>query len=151
LLLLGYIDEGNPSGIKKDLIDKWNTSNIIRYLGKVEDTREIIGEVDCVVLPSHREGVPRTLLEAASMEKPLIASDSIGCKDVVEDNYNGFLCNIKDSEDLADKMKKMLHLSKTELNVLGKNGRIKILKEFDEELVIGIYKNEINGLGIGKV
>ncbi|MCX6751074.1 MAG: glycosyltransferase family 4 protein [Candidatus Pacearchaeota archaeon] len=145
-LLLGFIDEGNPSGIKKVQIDEWHSKKLIKYLGEVEDARDIIRSVDCVVLPSYREGVPRTLLEAASMGKPIIAADSAGCKDVVDDNINGFLCKTKDYKDLADKMRKMMKLPKEQLNELGNNGRNKVLKEFDQTMVTNIYLSEISNI-----
>lgn len=142
-LLLGYIDENNPSGIEKKLIDYWNDNKIINYIGTVEDTRTVIQNVDCIVLPSYREGVPRTLMEAASMEKPIIASNSVGCKDVVEDNLNGFLCAIKDPQDLAEKMIKMYHLSKVERCLMGKRGRVKMIQEFENKIVFEIYSRAL--------
>ena len=65
------------------------------YLGTTDDVRTVIANVDCVVLPSYREGIPRTMLEAAAMAKPLIVSDAPGCKDVVINGKTGFLCKVK--------------------------------------------------------
>jgi glycosyltransferase involved in cell wall biosynthesis len=142
-LLLGYVDENNPSGIESNLVKSWHDNELVNYLGTVEDTRSIIQDADCIVLPSYREGVPRTLLEAASMEKPIIASNSVGCKDVVEDNSTGFLCSVKDSLDLAEKMIKMYHIPEAERYLMGKRGREKMIRQFDDAIIFGIYSREL--------
>ncbi len=142
-LLLGYIDENNPSGIEKDIVKNWHDNKIINYLGTVEDTRSVIQNVDCIVLPSYREGVPRTLLEASSMEKPVIAANSVGCKDVVEDNITGYLCAVKDPLDLAEKMIKMYHIPEDEKALMGKKGREKMIRQFDDKIIFDIYSKEL--------
>lgn len=149
-LLLGYIDENNPSGIEKSLINKWHKSKIINYLGTVEDTRNVLQNVDCIVLPSYREGVPRTLMEAASMEKPIIASNCAGCKDVVDNNINGFLCGIGDPQDLAEKMLKMYQLSDLERFFMGKRGREKMIQQFEDKIVFEIYLRALNEVFLSK-
>ncbi len=78
------MESDNPTAVSKDDVDSWEREGIIKYLGVTDDIREKISEVDTVVLPSYREGTPRTLLESASMAKPLIATDVAGCRDVVE-------------------------------------------------------------------
>ena len=95
-------------------------------------------------MPSYREGTSRVLLESASMEKPLIATNVPGCKEVVEDGINGYLCKVKDSKDLASKMEKMLNLSEENRALMGKKGREKIVKEFDEKIVINKYLETIS-------
>ena len=92
-----------------------------------------------MVLPSYREGTSNILLEAASMERPIITSNTTGCKEIVEDNVTGFLCRVKDSIDLAEKMEKMLLLSTEEREKMGKKARVKIIKEFDKEIVLDAY------------
>ena len=97
------------------------------------------------MLPSYyKEGVPKSLLEAASMEIPLIATDNIGCREVVEDGYNGFLCAIKDAESLADKMEKIINMQVQDLISMGKKGRKKVMENFHEDLVLDYYVNTIN-------
>jgi glycosyltransferase involved in cell wall biosynthesis len=143
--LLGKLDYENPMAISKEQIEKWEKEGIIDYLGISQDVRNEIKEVDCVVLPSaYREGVPRTLIESAAMQKPIITTDNVGCRDIVEDGYNGFLCKVKDSNDLADKMEKFINLTEEERIKLGKNGRKKVIEEFDEKIVIEKYIEEIN-------
>jgi len=141
--VLGAFYPGNPTAITKEQIDEWIKNGIITYLGVSDNVSEIIKNSDCVVLPSYREGLSRVLLEAASMAKPIITTDTPGCRDVVEDGINGFLCKVKDSKDLADKMEKMLNLSEEERIKMGKAGREKIIKEFDEKIVIEKYLKAI--------
>lgn len=138
--LLGYIDENNPGGIKKAVLDKWINEGIIDYLGVQEDPREIIENADCVVLPSTvREGVPRTLMEAASMQKPLIATDIPGSREVVKHNINGLLCRPNNADDLFAQMEKMLLLENEQRIKMGAAGRTLMLEKFDERIIIEHY------------
>jgi len=145
--LLGPIGVDNPKAISKDQIDKWVKEGIVNYLGVTDDVREYIARADCIVLPSYyREGIPRTLLEAASMEKPIITTNSVGCKEVVDDGINGFLCRVKDVRDLADKMEKMMNLDEEERKKMGKRGRKKVLRKFDEKIIIERYLSVIRSM-----
>jgi glycosyltransferase involved in cell wall biosynthesis len=137
--VLGAIDEKHKRGIAKGVIDSWITSGTIDYLGTTEDVRPFIHQADCVVLPSYREGTPRVLLEAASISKPIIATDVPGCNQVVEDQVNGLLCSLKDADDLAEKMRTMSHLDDDQLKLFGANGRKKMETQFDESTVIHKY------------
>lgn len=145
--LLGHLDVESPTAISKEQMDIWVKDGYVKYLGSSDDVRVEIAQADCIVLPSfYREGTPRILLESASMAKPIITTDNVGCKDVVDDGVNGFLCKIKDSEDLALKMEKMLNLSFYERNTMGKAGREKIVKEFDEKIVMEKYLKAIESI-----
>jgi glycosyltransferase involved in cell wall biosynthesis len=101
--------------------------------------RSIISEADCVVLPSYREGIPRTLMEAAAMAKPLIATDVPGCREVVVDRESGFLCRPQDADDLAEKMLAMIALPDIERRRLGVSSRDYVKARFDERIIIGKY------------
>jgi len=105
--LLGAKDPKHKRGIKLEVINEWISSGTVEYLGTAKDVRPFIQQADCIVLPSYREGTPRTLLEAASIAKPIITTDVPGCHQVVTDGHNGLLCKLKDSNDLALKMKTM--------------------------------------------
>jgi glycosyltransferase involved in cell wall biosynthesis len=143
-LLLGAVGVDNPSAINIELIKRWEQEKIIKYLGTTDNVKTEISKIDCIVLPSYyREGIPRVLLESASMQKPIITTDNVGCKDVVDDGVNGFLCKIKDSQDLSNKMEKILSLSEEDRIKMGKNGRKKMIREFDEQIVIKKYLNAI--------
>ncbi|MEP6711010.1 MAG: glycosyltransferase family 4 protein [Ferruginibacter sp.] len=132
--------------ITQSEIDQWKREGIINYLGAKDDVRPFIAAADCIVLPSYREGMSNILLEAASMQKPCITCDTTGCNEIVEDNVTGFLCKVKDADDLAEKMKKMAHLTEQERLGMGVKARIKVIKEFDKQIVIDAYLNAINKL-----
>ena len=92
-------------------LQNWIEKKWIVYHDKQKDVRPFIANADCVVMPSYREGMSNVLLEAASMARPLIATDVTGCRDIVEDGVNGLLCKVKDGKDLAEKMKRMMDTS----------------------------------------
>ena len=141
--LLGAIDPKHKRGIKEAIIHQWIKEGTVEYLGVTDDVQHFIARADCVVLPSYREGTPRTLLEAACSAKPIIATDVPGCNHVVVHNHNGLLCKLKNSDDLAEKMKRMLTLDNHQLKKMGENGRVKVEAEFDESVVINKYLNTI--------
>ncbi|HEQ70933.1 MAG TPA: glycosyltransferase, partial [Spirochaetia bacterium] len=117
------------------------------YLGSTDRIADFIARADCIVLPSYyREGVPRSLLEAAAMGKPIITTDRPGCRDAVTDGVTGFLCAPRDPHDLADKMEKMIQLKPEERIRMGKRGREKMENEFDEKIVLGAYMNVIKAV-----
>ena len=142
--LLGHLDMKTPTAISKEQMDIWVKDGYVNYLGSSDDVRVEIAQADCVVLPSfYREGTPRILLESASMQMPIITTDNVGCRDVVDNGLNGYLCKIKSSEDLSDKMEKMLKITDKQRKTMGSIGREKILKEFDEKIVITKYLESI--------
>src|SRR5678815_1978887 len=93
--------------------------------------RPFIAEADCVVLPSYREGTSNVLLEASSMERACITCDTTGCREVVEDGLNGYLCKVRDARDLELKMRKMYALDPEQRRQMGINGRKKVGREFN--------------------
>jgi len=144
--LLGFMDVKNPAAISREQMSEWNDEGVIRYLGVTDDMKAALAEADCVVLPSfYREGVPRTLLEAAAMACPIITTDAVGCRDAVDDGVNGFLVHPRDPNDLAEKMVRMIELSSEARALMGKAGRKKMECEFDEKIVIRRYLEVING------
>ena len=123
--ILGRYYPDNPTAITKKEIAAWKEEKIINYLGTNDDVRSVMLEADCIVLPSYREGLSRVLLEAGSLEKPIVTTDVPGCRDVVDDGVNGFLCQVRDAESLANAMEKMILLTKEERISMGKKGREK--------------------------
>jgi len=138
--LLGFLDVQNPGAITRREMDNWVNEGVINYLGVSDKVDEVIHSADCVVLPSYyREGTPKTLLESGSSGKPIITTDNVGCRDVVDHGVNGFICEPRSSEDLKSKIEMFLALSHEERLNMGRNSREKMKKEFDEKLVIGKY------------
>lgn len=130
--------------LSKSELRNWMIEGIIDYEGEKKDIRKSIAKADCIVLPSYREGASNILLEAASMEKPIVTTNTTGCKEIVEDGITGFLCKVKNSNDLASKMEKMYLLSPEERSQMGKKGRQKMIREFDKNIVLNNYLNAIN-------
>jgi glycosyltransferase involved in cell wall biosynthesis len=142
--LLGFLDVQNPAAISRKQMDEWVSEGVVSYLGMSDSVSDEISNATCVVLPSfYREGTPRTLLEAAAVGRPIVTTDAVGCRDVVDDGVNGFLCKPKDASDLADKMERIVRMSLSEREVMGENGRIKVEREFDEQIVINKYLQAI--------
>lgn len=142
--LLGFLDVQNPAAISRKQMDDWVKEGDVRYLGVSDNVREEIAQADCIVLPSfYREGTPRTLLEAAAMARPIVTTDLVGCRDVVDDGVNGYLCKPKDASDLADKMERIVSMAPAEREAMGLRGREKVELQFDEEIVIRKYLEAI--------
>ena len=137
--VLGQFDAKNRTAIPRRELDAWIADGIVHYLGFANDVRPHLAAAHCIVLPSYREGVPRTLLEAASMARPLIATDAVGCRDVVDDGVNGYLVRIADSADLADKCTRFAALHVAEQERMGLESRRKAEREFDEQIVFAKY------------
>ena len=141
--LLGAYYPGNPTAITEEEIGRWEEEGSIVYLGTNDDVPSVIAQSDCVVLPSYREGLSQVLLEAASMAKPIIATDVPGCREVVEDGINGYLCEAKNADALSKVMMKILQQDRDACDEMGKRGRAKVEAEFDEKVVNEKYVQTI--------
>ena len=144
--LLGPLGVKNRTAISITQMNKWVEEGAIEYLGKTDDVSNFIENSSCVVLPSYREGTSRVLLEAAAIGRPIITSDVTGCREVVDDGINGFLCQAKDSNDLAEKIQKMILLPYESRVKMGLMGRKKVEDEFDQSIVCKIYLDAIADL-----
>ena len=138
--LLGQADADSPTAISLEDAVAWEREGLLSYLGVSNDVRPFIQSADCVVLPSYREGSPRTLLEASAMAKPVIATDVPGCRDVVVNGVTGYLCRVKDARDLAHKMEQMVLAGPIKRSTLGEQGRCFVSANFDERLVVDHYE-----------
>ena len=144
--LLGGIDESGNIGIKRAVFEPWVQQGDLEYLGTSDDVAAHIAAADCVVLPSYREGTPKTLLEAAAMGKPLITTNVPGCKETVIDGHNGFLCEVRDAADLAAKMIRIYELPDQQLHLMGQASRRLAEEKFDERYVIDKYLEAIRAV-----
>ncbi len=141
--LLGPIGAENNSAIPAETVRQWQAEGLVEHLGTVEDVRPVIAAAHCVVLPSYREGAPRTLIEAAAMARPLIATDVPGCRAVVADGINGFLCAPRSGESLAAAMARFIALSAPSRTAMGQAGRARMEETFDEAIVIAAYREAL--------
>tara|TARA_Y100000589_G_scaffold140564_1_gene134280 strand:- start:3719 stop:4867 length:1149 start_codon:yes stop_codon:yes gene_type:complete len=100
-LLIGGVDHFYSSSIDLKVLENWNDQEIVNWLGFVNNVDEILKNIDILCLPSYREGLPKALIEGAAQGLPIVTTNTVGCKDVVEDGKNGFLVPIKNSTALA--------------------------------------------------
>jgi glycosyltransferase involved in cell wall biosynthesis len=106
-LLVGWIDE-NPDAIRQTELDEWMETGVIEFLGKLSDVRPAIAAATVYVLPSYREGTPRTVLEALAMGRPVITTDAPGCRETVVDGENGYLVPVKSVDALVGAMTRLI-------------------------------------------
>lgn len=139
-LLVGFTDDTNPRAVTEAQIQAWVKEGSIDYLGPLDNVESMMENVDCVVLPSYyREGVPKSLLEAAAMGKPIVTTDNVGCRDTVDDGITGYLCQSRSVADLSAKMEMIINHSHQDRVEMGLRGREKMKSQFDERIVIDKY------------
>ena len=123
----------------------------VRYLGPVDDVIPLIAKADCVVLPSYREGMSRTLLEAGAIGRPIITTSVPGCSDVVVNNVTGLLCRPRSGQDLAEKIEEFIGLDLGQREKMGRAGRAKVQREFSEKRVLDMYLDVIEDLKVRRI
>lgn len=140
IVLCGAIDN-NPTAIKEEELSKLCDNDYIIWLGHVSDIKQILVSCHIVAFPSYyREGLPKFLIEACAIGRPIVTTNSIGCKDVVIDSYNGYLVAIKDSQTLSEKIKILID-NKMKREEFGKNSRLIAEREFSIESVVAKHLN----------
>lgn len=149
--LLGFLDVKNPTAVSSAQMDEWVGEGVVEYLGVADDVKPYLADADCVVLPSYREGVPRSLLEAAAIGRPIVTTDAVGCRDAIDDGVTGLLCRVADATDLAGKLLRMIQMSPEERARMGLAGRRKMELEFDEKIVIDRYLRVIKEINSNRV
>jgi len=138
-VLLGSSRAANPTAVAPAQLQAWLQAGWVQHIEQLDDVRPELARADCVVLPSYREGVPRSLLEAAAMAKPLVATDVPGCRDVVSPDLNGWLCAPRSAQALTEALRTAMHCPPERLQALGHAGRTRVEQEFDEQLVFAAY------------
>ena len=144
--VLGDIYKENPTAVTDQQLSKWIDKNIIIYLKKTDLVEEKMKNFDCIVLPSYREGLSKVLLEASAMGIPSITTNVPGCRDIVEDSQNGFICNAKDVVSLFNSIERFIHLSDEQKNKMSQYSRKKAEEQFDENIVINSYIKVIRSI-----
>lgn len=147
--LLGFLDVANRTAIDRDTVAKWVADGVVDYLGEARDVRPHLHAASAVVLPSYREGMPRSLLEAAAMGKPLVATDVPGCTEIARAGENAFLCAVRDAGSLADAMERMLALDPAARRAMGARSRAIAEAEFDTVVVEDRYMEAIRRAATG--
>ena len=144
-LLVGEVGSNNLTALSLNQLKNYTEKYPqIKYLGKTDDIVTLLNSVDVMVLPSYREGLSKSLIEASSMKLPIITTNVTGCKDVVDDMFNGFLCEVKSKHSLEKAIYSMISLTEKERLEYGFNGRNKVINEFSSKIVNKIYLDKIN-------
>ena len=145
--MAGLLVAGGRDALTLQDIKAWNKDGAVNYLGSSDDVRGLMAQADCVVLPSYyREGVPRVLLEAASMGIPLIAAQNVGCAAIVHSGHNGYLCYPRSAIDLAEKMERFINLSREEKLKMGMASRRMAVEKYDEAIIFNKYLADISNI-----
>ncbi len=143
-ILAGNVDEGNISSISEEQLLKWEAEKHIKWIGYQNNMRSVLAEADIIVLPSYREGLPKSLIEACAIGRPIITTDVPGCREVVEEGENGLLVEVKNWEALANAMKLLID-NPQKRDDMGKKGRLIAENNFSIQSVINktfeIYKS----------
>ena len=133
--LIGEIDKDNPAMVKEEDLVNWVKNKTVIYHGFKENIKRYISKSDCIVLPSYREGMSRTITEGMAMGKPIITTDTAGCREAVEEGKNGYLVPVKSIDKLAAAMENILVMPREERAVMGQFSRNKALREFDDNII----------------
>ena len=144
--IVGELDPHNPSSITERDLVQWVKDKEIIYLGAKDNIKSCLEDSDCVVLPSYREGMSRVIMEAMSMERPVITTDTAGCREAVDHGENGLLVPVGDAEALAEAMIRVLEMDPSERQEMGVNGRQKAISQFDQNLVAEFYRDLLDSV-----
>ncbi len=141
--IVGELDPDNPATVDKEDLVGWTANDIVKYYGFQKDVRPFIAKSDCIVLPSYREAIPRTITEGMSMGKPVITTDTAGCREAVDIGINGYLAEVKSTSSLRKVFEQFIHLSANQRHKMGDAGREKALREFDDRKIANDIYSEI--------
>jgi len=134
-ILIGSVDPGNPKLISVKQLEDWNRSGVVKWLGERKNIVQLLTKSHIAVLPSYREGLPKSLIEAAATGRPIVTTDVPGCREVVKDGENGFLVPVKNSKKLSKAIQKLINDPEL-LSTMGKKGRLMAEREFSIEQVV---------------
>jgi glycosyltransferase involved in cell wall biosynthesis len=134
--LIGMPDEGNPTSFSLVQLEDWVRSGVVKWLGHQDNIAEHIAKSHIICLPSYREGLPKSLIEAAACGRPVVTTDVPGCREVVSHGANGFLVQPRDSHALAEALINLIS-DKSLRERMGHLGRERAEKEFSSEIIIG--------------
>ena len=145
--MLGRLED-HPKAVSRAVLQQFESDGTVEMLEPVQDVRPYIAEADCIVLPSYREGLPRVVLEASAMAKPVISTNVPGCRDAVDHGLTGLLCDPRSATSLADAMTAVIGMSSGERMAMGDRARVKAEREFSEEVVVAAYLDALRQIGV---
>lgn len=143
MTIVGGVHVENPSSLTEVELQAFQNEGLIEWRGRVDDVLPVLHETDIAVLPSYyREGLPKSLLEAASCGLPIVTTDHTGCRDAVEDGKTGILVPVKNSQSLADAIQTLVE-NPALRKQMGNAGRKRVLEKFSSDIInqqfIGLY------------
>ena len=145
VVLAGDPDPGNPTSIPEKQLREWAAEGVVEWAGRSDDMVETYASAHIVALPSHAEGVPRALIEAAAMAKPIVATDLPGCREIVYNGRNGFLVPVRDPHALSEVIQTLVEDPKLRRQ-MGAEGRAIALQNYTDEIVNGMILRVYNEL-----
>lgn len=146
LTLLGDLGAANRTAVRAEEVAGWERDGLLRHAGRTDDVRPFLAAADAVVLPSYREGMPRSLLEAAAAGRPLLASDVPGCRELVQDGRNGLLFPVRSAEGLAKAIERFADTPPNQRRAWGAAARALAEQQFDERVVTDRYAKTVIAL-----
>lgn len=147
-VLMGEVAPANRTAISREEVQGWLDEGVIEHRDPVLDVRPHIAAADVIVLPSYREGLSRVLLEASAMSRPIVTTDVPGCRDIVRDGENGFLCRPRDAASLTEALSKAAALEDSAWLAMGSAGRGRVLAEFSQKTVNSAYLKALAEAGV---
>ena len=135
ILLCGMADDGNKAGVPHTYLEDWQDGNYVKWIGYQKEMVKIYQDSHIVVLPSYREGMPKSLLEACAIGRAIVTTDAIGCRECVDERINGYKVPVYSTKELAYAIEKLI-LNHELIRQMGANSRVKAEKEFDVKNVI---------------
>lgn len=143
LLLCGSNKSDNRTLVPEIELNSWLEDEDIEWMDHTDSIKDVLSIADYVVLPSYREGLPRSLLEAGSMRIPCITTNVPGCKQVIEDGFNGFVCESRNVDSLALAIQDCLELSDSDYQRMSSNSRLNVIDNFEENIVVSLTLNSL--------
>lgn len=146
-VLVGEPDPENPASVSESQLLDWQKGGCVEWWGRREDMPDVLAQSHIVCLPSYREGLPKSLLEAASCGRPIVTTDVPGCREIVCDGDNGLLVEVRNPVALADALEKLLFDAELRQR-MGQRGRERVLNEFSQEQIVAhvltIYRETLS-------
>ena len=129
-----------------ELLRQKQEEDVVIWHGPVSDVRSYIKDSWCTIHPSYHEGMSNVLLETCAAGRPAIACDINGCREIIDDGVNGYLCKAKDAADLTQKVERFINIPYTEKAKMGQYARMKVEREFNRQIVVKAYLDLINSI-----
>lgn len=135
---------GAVEGDFQERLNRLVESGVINYLGTTSDVRPFLAQIHCTVLPSYHEGMSNVNLESAANGRPVITTNVPGCRETVDDGRTGYLVEARSTKSLIDAIERFINLPYSQKVLMGKEARQKVVREFDRQIVVEAYLNELS-------